>query len=335
MKLNQTQKIAAASFLVLLVMCVGNVFGQSSDQQFPTPVRSSEVSSIIKARDIGDSRSTTHYYTFEGEQGDLFINVQTRNFTGDIDVFVVQGLRPLTKMVLYADVAETETGRVIYLRKHETILLRVQGRTPGDDDASYRIKFAGSFAVSKASGDGADSAPTVANTRQGGVQVNSVGTIIARPTPEVREKEVEVAAVEPAKDEPKRTVDPPQTKKAPTVKVTDPVAENPKRTARTPAARKPKNEPEKTDDPAANGRPRTTTPEPKRPAREPKATPPDPMAGVKLSIKLKSGKIIEKPMTEVYRFTVERAVLTIINRDGSLTRYQMADVVSVTIEPEN
>jgi hypothetical protein len=317
------------------MMCVGNAFSQSSDQQFPTPVRSSEISSVIKARDIGDSRSTTHYYTFEGEQGDLFINVQTRNFTGDIDVFVVQGLRPLTKMVLYADVTETETGRVIYLRKHETILLRIQGRTPDDDDASYRIKFAGSFAVSKAVGDGADSAPTVANTRQSGNQVNSVGTIIARPTPEVREKEVEVAVAENPKEESKRAADAAPTKKAPTVKVTDPVAEKPKRSARTPAVNKPKREPEKTDERTATDRPRQPTPDTKRTAREPKATPRDPMAGVNLSIKLKSGKVIEKPMTEVYRFTVERAVLTVINSDGSLTRYQMIDVASVTIEPEN
>lgn len=334
MKQNRINKFVTASCLVILAMCGGYAFGQSSDQQFPTPVRSSEISSVIKPRDIGDSRSTTHYYTFEGEQGDLFINVQTRNFTGDIDVFVVQGLRPLTKMVLYADVTETETGRVIYLRKPETILLRVQGRTPGDDDASYRIKFAGSFAVSKAVDDGADTAPTVASTRQGGNQVNSVGTIIARPTLEVREKDVEVAVAEPSKEELKRGVDRPQIKKTPTVKVTDPVAEKPKRPARTPAS-KPKTEPEKTDERATNDRPRTATPEQKRPTREPKATPPNPMAGVNLSIKLKNGKVIEKPMTEVYRFTVERAVLTVINSDGSLTRYQMVDVASVTIEPEN
>lgn len=332
---NRTKKFVAASCLAILMMCVGNSFGQSSDQQFPTPVRSSEISAVIKPRDIGDSRSTTHYYTFEGEQGDLFINVQTRNFTGDIDVFVVQGLRPLTKMVLYADVNETETGRVIYLRKHETILLRVQGRTPGDDDASYRIKFAGSFAVSKASGDGADSAPTVASTRQEGNQVNSVGTIIARPTPETREKDVEVAIAEPSKDEVKRAVDPPPMKKAPTVKVTDPLVEADKRSTRKSAVSKPKTESKKTDDRTATDRPRKPTPEPKRPAREPKETPPDPMAGVNLSIKLKSGKIIQKPMTEVYRFTVERSVLTVINKDGSLTRYQMIDVASVTIEPEN
>lgn len=340
MKFGWTQRLLATSGMAFVLSL--SAYGQSSDQQFPTPVKSSEVSAVIKPRDIGDSRPTTHYYTFEGEQGDLFINVQSKNFTGDIDVFVVQGLRPLTKMVLYADGSETETGRVIYLRKHETIILRVQGRTPGDDDATYRIKFAGSFAASKASDEGSNDAPTVANSRPSGVQVNSVGTIIARPTPEpeVREKEEEVAKVEPPKEEPKGAVKTAEerkpARKPPTVKVTDPVAETPKRTARTPSPSKPKVDTEGSEERAANNEgTRRTTAEPKRPSREPKATPPDPMVGVNLSIKLKSGKIIERPMTEVYRFTVERAVLTVINRDGSLTRYQMVDVASVTIEPAN
>ena len=50
---------------------------------FPTPVRTSEIASSIKARAIGDPRVTTYYYTFEGQQGDVFINVQSKHFTGD------------------------------------------------------------------------------------------------------------------------------------------------------------------------------------------------------------------------------------------------------------
>ena len=39
-------------------------------------------------------------------------------------------------------------------------------------------------------------------------------------------------------------------------------------------------------------------------------------------------------MTTIYRFTVERAILTVINKDGKISRYNMIEVASVTIEPE-
>ena len=61
--------------------------------------------------------------SFDGEQGDIFLNLVSKNFNGDIDVFMLDGLRPLTKMVIYSDLSENETGRVIYLRKPEKLLL--------------------------------------------------------------------------------------------------------------------------------------------------------------------------------------------------------------------
>ena len=64
---------------------------------------------------------------------------------GQIDIFTADGLRPLTKIVIFADAASNETGRIVYLRRPERLLLRIQGRTPNDDAAAYRIKFAGSF----------------------------------------------------------------------------------------------------------------------------------------------------------------------------------------------
>ena len=134
---------------VLTGLCLaGAVRAQSINQSFPTPVTSSEISGTIRPRDMGDARLTSYYYQFDGGQGDLFINIVTRNFTGDIDVFTQSGLRPIAKIVVYADFAESETGRVIYLRKPEKMILRVQGRTPGDDAAIFRIKFAGSFVAS-------------------------------------------------------------------------------------------------------------------------------------------------------------------------------------------
>ncbi|MBC7901652.1 MAG: hypothetical protein H7070_16550, partial [Saprospiraceae bacterium] len=103
-------------FLICLLFTAAISTAQSSNQNFPTPVTTNEITGTIPSRDIGDSRLTTFYYGFDGEQGDMFVNLVTKNFTGDIDLFMVSGLRSLTKVVVYADLAENETGRVIYLR---------------------------------------------------------------------------------------------------------------------------------------------------------------------------------------------------------------------------
>ena len=115
------------------------VQAQSTSQNFPTPVTSNEISGTIRARDLGDARLTGYFYVFNGSQGDIFINVVTKNFNGDIDVFTADNLRPLTKIVVYADTADNETGRVIYLRQPEKLILRVEGRTPDDNPATFRI----------------------------------------------------------------------------------------------------------------------------------------------------------------------------------------------------
>src|SRR5215207_4596057 len=175
--------------LLTLSIAAGAALGQSTDQYSPTPVTSNEISGTIKARDVGDSRLTSYFYQFDGGQGDVFINVVARNFAGDIDVFTLNGLRPLTKIVLFADFGESETGRVIYLRKPEKMILRIQGRTPGDDAATFRIKFAGSFVASTQAEPSAEpSLPNVAAKNDSGIRVNSVGTIVevipkATPTP--------------------------------------------------------------------------------------------------------------------------------------------------------
>src|SRR5881394_3704984 len=91
------------SISVVLLTCLYCAAAQSIDQNFPTPITSSEVNVLIRPRDMGDSRLTTYFYAFDGAQGDIFINVVSRNFTGDIDVFTVEGLQPLTKIVFYAD----------------------------------------------------------------------------------------------------------------------------------------------------------------------------------------------------------------------------------------
>src|SRR5687767_5284195 len=205
-------KLVARSFIFAFATfaSIAIASAQSTDQNFPTPVTTTEISGTIRARDVGDSRLTSYYYTFDGSQGDLFINIVTRNLTGDIDVFTKNGLTPLTKIIVYADYGENETGRVIYLRKPENLILRVQGRTPSDEPASFRIKFAGSFVASTAAPPAEPEIPTLTAKNESGIRVNSVGTIVeiipkATPTPAVVETSedapAKVAATEEKKEE--------------------------------------------------------------------------------------------------------------------------------------
>ena len=199
--ISRVLNITAWLLLVLFVPVLAAA--QSSDPNYPTPVETNEITGAIKARDIGDPRLTSYFYTFDGGQGDIFINVVTKNFAGDIDVFAADALRPLAKMVIYPDASSNETGRLIYLRKGERLIMRIEGRSPNDDPAEFRVKFGGSFIA--LTGQQAPDAPTVARTESNepGVRVNSVGTIVAvipksKPTaaatPEVEETVVAAEA---------------------------------------------------------------------------------------------------------------------------------------------
>jgi hypothetical protein len=320
-------------------------FGQSRDVNFPTPVRSNEITGLIAARDIGDSRATSYFYTFEGGQGDLFINLVTRNFAGDVDVFIADGLRPMTKMVVFANPDESETGRLIYLRKPEKLILRVEGRTPNDDPATYRIKFGGSFIAS--SEKGADEGiPTVAGTdpNQPGVKVNSVGTIIAvipkpvaaKPEPVAKNVEPPAKKVErPAKraePEPKaeaRTKAAEAQPKKPAVVVTE--RANPLATAKA-AKNAPPKKPAATNKPAPPKKAAAKAAKPAPPPRTPPEPAPDPLANVRLVVELKDGTTVWLPMPEVQRFGFDKGVLTIVAKDGSVTRYPIVDVAKVTMQ---
>jgi hypothetical protein len=354
------------SFIFLaFLLAAGNARAQSTNQSFPTPVTTNEISGTIKARDVGDARLTSYFYQFDGEQGDLFINVVARNFTGDIDVFTLNGLRPLTKIVIYADFGENETGRVIYLRKPEKMMLRVQGRTPGDDPAAFRIKFAGSFVASTQSEPSAEPAlPSLTARNESGIRVNSVGTIVevipkATPTPApaavVADERTEAEETE------KEKTDERAANKA-GEEVSEPVAERPEKklevvvtenipekkessAAATPVRRRTRGRtPPKQTKPVESGSTsnpdatevRTVLPPRSRRGRPPAsaapAKAPDPLANINLVISFKDGTTIERPMSEVLRFTVDKGVLTVISKDGRIGRYSILDVEKVTIQ---
>lgn len=165
-------------FLAFILFGFGQIFAQSTIQEYPTAVTSNEIIGKIIARDIGDSRQTSYFYTFNGTQGDLFINIETNNLNADFDIFTLADLRPLTKIVVYAGSEPTETGRVVFVRKEEKLLLRVKGRTPNDDPGTFRIKFAGSFTAVAESETPKIELPTVKEKNETEVKVNSVGTKI-------------------------------------------------------------------------------------------------------------------------------------------------------------
>jgi hypothetical protein len=340
--------IVLCSFF-LSVCFSSRALAQSTNQTFPTPVTTNEITGVIKARDIGDARLTGYFYTFNGTQGDIFVNVVTKNFNGDIDIFAVEGLRSLTKIVIYADSSSNETGRLIYLRKPEKLLLRIEGRSPNDDPATFRIKFAGSFVAAEGGTETkAPEMPEIKAENDSGVRVNSVGTIIEvipKPKPTPRET---VAKVEP----PVKKVEEPEVKPADEEKkpekirvlVSDNVSrvkkpETPKKDVKKPVQKPVKPATKKTDETGAEAdtevntadNPPSTTKKPK--VTSPKTPPaPNPLESVHLVILFKDGKKIERPMSEVIRFNVDKGILTVVLNDGTMLKHSILDVEKVTIE---
>lgn len=172
-------RLTVLNFVIIFIFSSISAFSQSTNQDSPTPITSKEISGEIRPRAIGDPRLTNYYYTFSGDQGDIFINVVTNNLDGDIDIFTLQRLEPLTKIPVFSGVPENETGRVIYLRKTEKLILRIQGRSPNNDPAKFQIKFAGSFLpIENVSENENSQLPKIDVKDQGEARVNSVGTII-------------------------------------------------------------------------------------------------------------------------------------------------------------
>lgn len=292
-----TSRTITAIVSLLLISSV-QILSQSRDQNFPTAITSNEVIGTINPRALGDSRLTTYFYEFAGTQGDIFINLVTKNYAGDIDVFTKEGLRPLTKIVVF-DPGLNETGRLIYLRKEETLLLRIQGRTPNDSSAEFRIKFGGSFVALKP------------------------------------RKEVGEPMIESAKEDPRGTATAAKTEVKP--KSGDPIANGTSLKGPGPpkAAEKPKvvitstiDRPRKTDTPPA----KAATPSSTLESIAPTARKADPLASIRLVIRMKDGSVIERPMSEVTRFNVDKGWLNVAFKGGTVSKYSLLDVERITIE---
>ncbi|MGI8669025.1 MAG: hypothetical protein ACR2J3_04155, partial [Aridibacter sp.] len=234
-----------------------------------------------------------------------------------------------------------ETGRIVYLRQPEKLILRVQGRTPNDDPATFEIKFAGSFQpLSPANVAETEPLPEVEIDRKATVKVNSVGTIIEEPKTETDEKtDVDLGRDRVAETENKdktnipKTFDP--TKKPdrslpeensilnprvvieentnPENKETDVtinVEEQPKDTSAV--VRIEKSDEESEDNAAAEEA--------------------GLLSKISLKLKLKNGGRFERPMNEVISVNVVKTVLTIVTSDGKIHEFSIFEVNKMTID---
>lgn len=331
MALVRSEFLAPKLLAVALLLLLGiGVRAQSTDPNTPWPVRDNTVTARIAARDLGDARLTDHYYAFTGTPGDLLITIQSNNLNGDVDVFTAGALRPLFKLALYAEISKPVT-KGIYLRKREALILRVEARSPNDEEGVYRISFGGSFQPIAGGPDLAEAetpSTSPAETPTGGPKtrrVSSAGARIEEPAPPV----TEIAATPTPEPTPEAT---PEAKpvETPAATVEEPAEEKPEKPApvrntrtRRPVGRRPA--------PARTPRTRDTASETPRP--KPLPVEPEPEFGPRLVIETNDGTLINRSMSTVKRVTVENGQVVVIGKDGKIERILLVNVVRMSIAP--
>lgn len=329
------QRRKAAKFIIVALFVLTATSApapaQSIDSSVPSPVRGNSVTGRIPARDLGDARLTNHYFAFTGTPGDVLITVQSTNLNGDIDVFTAGSLRPLLKITVYAEIA-TPVTKSIYLRKREDLVLRVEARSPNDDEGTYRLFFGGSFEPITGGPEIAEAETPATETPEtrtpGTKRVSSVGARIEEPAPPV----TEVAAAptpEPAREPAAEPTPEAKPAESPTPETEKPKVEEykrptPSRNTRTPrpAGRRPATTPPKSDTVAT-----TEEEKPKPPAE------PEPEVGPRLVIETNDGTLINRSMSTVRRVTVENGQVVVVGRDGKIERVLLANVVRMSISP--
>lgn len=335
------RKISCATALlsICLWLSPGLANGQSTDVATPSPVRTNEVNSSIAARDLGDARLTDHFYAFTGTPGDLLITVDSRNMNGDVDVFTAVGLRPLLKFTIYAGSSAPIT-KSIYLRQRQDLILRVEARTPNDDDAVYRIHFGGAFEPVAggpllAENEDNSAQPSVAGTGAGkkGRRVSSVGARIEEPP----DTEVATTPSPAPAESPEATK--PETSRTTAANARNRRPARGKRTVSTKpdtgtesAAATPGETP--AEQPATASKPAPRRRGARRGATARATTPePEPNTGPRLVIETNDGTLIEHYMSNLRRVTVENGLVVIVGRDGKIQRVLLANVVRMSISP--
>lgn len=355
----------SACLALMLAALVSVAAGQSTDVANPSAVRTNEVTGTISARDLGDPRVTDHYYVFTGNPGDVLITLDSRNLNGDVDVFTFSGLQPLLKFTVYAGTSSPIT-KSIYLRKQEDLILRVQGRTPNDDDAVYRIHFGGTFApitsgpLLAESHSAVEPAAASSEPVKKGRRVSSTGARIYEPPAEVAAVPTpEPTPAEASESETKSSEAKPAAAAKPTARNTRTRVPATRRTRPTKPAKSDvaststkdeagetggvdKGETKTTDDSAASDVEKTTPPRrgsTRRSATARTAKPaPAPAqelenSGPRLLIETNDGTFVDRYMSSVRRVTVENGQVVVVGKDGKIQRVPLASVVRMTISP--
>jgi hypothetical protein len=332
--------------LALLLALAVMAAAQSLDASTPTPIRSTSLIGRIAARDLGDSRLTDHYYAFTGTPGDLLITIQTHNLNGDLDVFTAGSLRPLLKLALYAENTSPVT-KGIYLRKREDLILRIEARSPNDDEGSYQLFFSGTFQPIVGGPDIAENNDATNDAGSLAPKSRRVSSVGAR-LPEPEKPVIEVAVTptpEPTPEEkteeakpvtPKRTTTANTARaRRPTGRRTSvPVKPKPDETATNTEESTPVTEPAKPKTTphrrGSNAATRTAKPKEETPVE---TTPAEPEMGPRLVIETSDGTLINRSMSTVRRVIVENGQVVVTAKDGKIDRIPLANVVRMSIAP--
>jgi hypothetical protein len=354
------QSFASAWLIAIVLMLAAVAAGQSSDQDLPTPVRTNDLNGTIPALDLGDPRQTRHFYAFSVMRGDLLITVESRNLTGDVDIFTAANFKPLVKIPMYSQASSSMTTRSIFLRGEDVLILRVEARSPNDDIGVYRIRFGGAFAPFSGDIPVAENEETAepdkaatAPRRRGTRRVSSVGARVEEPaitiapetTPPSEEKKAE--SVKPAEESASRESG--STKSRTTARAssrTRPSTRNtkakPSKSAKAGTDKKPAGDeaPSAKPEPSSEGEIKptvaaTATEVEKRAAETtPKQeTIAQPQAGGRLIIVEADGTKIDRPMSTIRRVIVDNGWIVVFLKNGKIERISMSDVARMTIEP--
>jgi hypothetical protein len=214
------------------------------------------------------------------------------------------------------------------LRRREDLILRVEARSPNDDEGIYRVTFGGSFQpiaggpdLSETETPSTSPNETPATGRKG-KRVTSSGARIEEPAPPV----TEVAAAPTPEPTPEaKPVETPKTEEKPAEE--KPAKPAPVRNTRPrrPAGRRPA--------PATTPRTRDSVAASETPPPKPPPVEPEPEVGPRLVIETNDGTLINRSMSTVKRVTVENGQVVVIGKDGKIDRILLANVVRMSISP--
>jgi hypothetical protein len=267
---------------------------------------------------------------------------------------------------LYAE-STTPVTKGIYLRKREDLILRIEARSPNDDEGTYQLFFGGSFEPVVGGPEIAENETPGPGGNTGGdrktKRVSSVGARLPEPERPVTE---EVAAaptpspeITPTPTEKTEEPKPEKPKPAPKTRTTIPAntARNRRPTTRRTPPAKPKpeetasdesNKPEETKNSEETEAPKPKSPATRTPARrgtaaanrtakaktekpEEPAAAPEPEIGPRLVIETSDGTLINRSMSTIRRVIVENGQVVVTARDGKIDRIPLANVVRMSI----